>query len=482
MKFEGYRYLDLVTGRYIPISFSIENSKLKDLRPYVGNEVEGYILPTFTDSHIHMLDYGFNMRRIDLSDFTILEEMLDELKRIDDEIIIARGWDGEKLDRDPSKDILDHHLGEKPVILIRKCGHMAVVNSKTLKVFSDILRDGLIDEEKGFILEDTLTKLMQAVRKFDPVKILKPAVESLLSFGITSVSSVDLYDEMDQSILEALDSIDHFEIFESPAFSSPTNFERVLNEGWLLSNWKNISIPSVKIFSDGSFGARTAALRKPYLDDPTNSGILLHSDDEMEKFMRVCMKIGKQISIHVIGDRALDQVLKLAKKTGCEGWNLRLIHLQIVEDDQLDELKKLNPEITVQPLFKISDEDLTCTIFDEDRRRKTYRFSDMMKIGLNLSSSSDAPVEDPNPFLSMKVLMNEGFSVMDAVRSYTLWATKAVVGEERRDYLVNGEKPSFMVFEDDPIEVLENGDAERLKSLRPKAVFFRGKQVYGEKL
>ena len=47
-----------------------------------------------------------------------------------------------------------------------------------------------------------------------------------------------------------------------------------------------VRISGVKIFADGSLGARTAALRAPYSDDPGNSGMLRYGDRELGEAVR----------------------------------------------------------------------------------------------------------------------------------------------------------------------------------------------------
>ncbi|GAG54390.1 unnamed protein product, partial [marine sediment metagenome] len=61
----------------------------------------------------------------------------------------------------------------------------------------------------------------------------------------------------------------------------------------------------IKIFEDGSIGARTAANTFSYKDSPGNKGILIYSQREIEKFIQDAEKIGIQLMIHAIGNKAL---------------------------------------------------------------------------------------------------------------------------------------------------------------------------------
>ncbi|NIU81045.1 amidohydrolase family protein, partial [Candidatus Bathyarchaeota archaeon] len=47
-----------------------------------------------------------------------------------------------------------------------------------------------------------------------------------------------------------------------------------------------VRIGGVKIFTDGSIGARTAYVSKGYIDDPKNKGMLLFPKDEYEEIVK----------------------------------------------------------------------------------------------------------------------------------------------------------------------------------------------------
>ncbi|RKJ54976.1 amidohydrolase, partial [Butyricicoccus sp. 1XD8-22] len=43
----------------------------------------------------------------------------------------------------------------------------------------------------------------------------------------------------------------------------------------------------MKLFADGALGGSTAALSKPYADDPNNSGMLIQSNEELESYLKM---------------------------------------------------------------------------------------------------------------------------------------------------------------------------------------------------
>lgn len=71
----------------------------------------------------------------------------------------------------------------------------------------------------------------------------------------------------------------------------------------------------VKLFSDGSLGAETAALREPYIGTD-NRGVLIMSVEEMTDKVRLAHNEGFILETHAIGDRALATVLEAYERAG----------------------------------------------------------------------------------------------------------------------------------------------------------------------
>src|SRR6266700_2276834 len=68
------------------------------------------------------------------------------------------------------------------------------------------------------------------------------------------------------------------------------------------------------LFLDGSLGSHTAALSTPYDDRPETRGSLYHDDAELtELYVRATMA-GSQVGVHAIGDRAIGQALRCARR------------------------------------------------------------------------------------------------------------------------------------------------------------------------
>src|SRR6266545_3709333 len=68
------------------------------------------------------------------------------------------------------------------------------------------------------------------------------------------------------------------------------------------------------LFLDGSLGSHSAALSTPYDDRPETRGSLYHDDAELtDLYVRATMA-GIQVGVHAIGDRAIGQALRCARR------------------------------------------------------------------------------------------------------------------------------------------------------------------------
>ena len=54
-------------------------------------------------------------------------------------------------------------------------------------------------------------------------------------------------------------------------------------------------------------------MNEPYANNPANSGVLYYSDDQVAEFCRQANRLGLQIEMHAIGDRAFDQACRALK-------------------------------------------------------------------------------------------------------------------------------------------------------------------------
>lgn len=132
----------------------------------------------------------------------------------------------------------------------------------------------------------------------------------------------------------------------------------------LVSSWatprvyKNLSpedrkdCAGLKIFLDGSLGAKSAGLDVPFLDG--TEGYLLYSDESLESLLRELAGYGTALSIHAIGHRAIEQALRVLRKVEDSGRSfplVRLEHIQYISESQAREALGRGYRLSMQPNF-----------------------------------------------------------------------------------------------------------------------------------
>ncbi|MBC7106963.1 MAG: amidohydrolase family protein, partial [Firmicutes bacterium] len=150
-----------------------------------------------------------------------------------------------------------------------------------------------------------------------------------------------------------------------------------------------------KIFLDGSLGARTAALTEAYADDPGNYGLLNYSDEELLALVERVHRAGKPVACHAIGDRAVDQFLRVLARSRHP--KDRLEHAQCLRPDQIEALAEREVAVCIQPIFS-RELPWAARRLGPRRLATAYAWGLLLEKGVRLLAGSDAPVDDVSPF------------------------------------------------------------------------------------
>ncbi len=382
-------------------------------------DVEGAsIIPALHESHAHPYVYG--KHSIDLRGVRSVEELVRILKsfitRGNHPYVIGRGWDHElfKERRMPCISDLDRASEEVPIIIIRFCGHVGVINSAMLKHVSEAgaygrlakyleVRDG---RPTGIVIEDGIQIVLNTL----PKPSLKERVEGVarllreyLSYGVTYVNFMSVSMDELPVIDQAVSSVESVNV---AAYVDEADVVGRPDVRGLPSSVGRVAVAGVKTFADGSLGGRTAYLREPYSDSDTRGVLLKRSSELLRLWERVRgLRPGAELAIHAIGDAALDEVLKFIRDAGgAEG--IRVEHASLAPPDVIEGLSESGVRVAVQPHFLVSDWWVERRL--GRRARWVYPFRSMLKSGVMLHGSSDYPVEPLNPYLGMSAACSRG--------------------------------------------------------------------------
>ncbi len=399
------------------------------------------VIPGFIDSHTHLLSYGIEKKlRVDLSHCRskqdVLECIVNEIKKKGKgEKVIGINWDQSLWRKAPSnpREIfnryeLDRIAPFNPVVLRRICGHIAFANSSALKLIDRKFK--IVDWNQGLLLEDVVSKINQIFwpDDYEISKALDYAIEKAHQLGITSI-----HEMVDQQTFNCyLKYYNNYRMKKIRTYAVfPIDYlDWLLNLGFRTGFGNEfLRIGGIKIYLDGSIGARTACLTQDYLGDKGNKGLLLYPPGKLTNTIKKAEAYGFQILIHSIGDRATHTALRSFRTAGIEQNLLRhrIEHAElIISDHDLDLIKQMDILISSQPNF-IGNWGQIGGMYERylghHRWLRINRFRTLSQHRIKILFGSDCM--PPSPLYGLYWALNhpvpkERIKLIDALKMYTI--------------------------------------------------------------
>ena len=447
-------------------------------------DAKGHILlPGLQDSHIHCAGLGESRYFVNLNGCTSIEELKERVTAHDSPgtWIVGTHWDQDSLGgKYPSRFDLDSI--EQPVLLWRACWHIGVLNTKALEACGILNRSGKLYEhftqpEGGIIDLDNDTGLPTGVLRERAMEIavaamgqksheerkkfIKEGMAMCVQSGLTAIQTND------ESCFSAYRELATVEGLPLRVFLTPTLSE-ISNKGGeapeLLPfrgrdhdlgdrHLSRLTAERLKIFSDGSLGAETAAIRKVanqsvgFRDkeqrDDTMTGVLIHSTSSLINQISLAIHNKWRLEVHAIGDSSAEQVIFCLE----EGYKQQdvdindsrpvLTHCQVLGSDLIERMAANGIVANVQPSFVPTDMKWVQQRLSQEHLPYAYCWKTLMKHGVVVAGGSDAPIESCNPFSGIHDAMfrmsredatvfqpQECLSFAEALNLYTVNAAK----------------------------------------------------------
>ncbi len=433
------------------------------------------------DSHTHVPNGG--REALDLRGVRSLEALKARVRSAAGRRqgwLFGRGWDENlfKVKEPPTRWDIDEVVPNSPAILVRVCGHVALLNTPALKLFlerfGDAGRKYLVEEggeATGLVIEEGVSlamKLLPPPSREEALKVIRTYLRSYLRFGVTYVNVMSVGLRQLELLREALREVPQVKV---AAYLTP---EAALK---FSGGFEGVRVCGVKVFADGSFGGRTAYLSEPYVGGGVGEDLL--QGEVFVRYVGLARRLGGQLAVHAIGDAAIRKVLELSLKHGLRGNRLRVEHASLTPPDVLELLKEVSPHVVIQPHFLVSDWWLP-EVLSEGRVRWAYAFRSMVEGGLRLYGSSDHPVEPLNPYLSISAAVTRGMlqrhTYMEAVgkgEAFEMYFRDPCFGPTE---LLPGRDASLSVLN----ESVDKVSGYDLSSLTPVAVVAGGDVVLAD--
>lgn len=457
-------------------------------------EAEGKtVLPGFIDCHVHLTYTATSTIEIDLFALGSLNQMLGVIGSVAQkcsagEWVRARGFDDTMVveRRYPTRWELDKAAPRNPVILKRQDGHSCVLNSlgfEALDLPSQIdglERDPQTKQPTGVLRrqanEMACTKVNATISDNAILKGLLEATYGAARKGITTIHALDGRTRDPKDISLVVSHMDEFPV-DIVLYYQTTDVEEIVR----------LRLPRVGgcLLVDGSMDSHTAALYEPYADNPSTSGVLYFTDEQLSRFVLEAHRNDLQVAMHAIGDRAVDQLLNAYENALelCPRRNHRhrIEHIAVPSPDQVKRCSDMKIAVSVQPAFYYfwDMKKFYETRLGPERAQRIHPYSLFISEGIITGGGSDSPVTPIDPMLGIHAAVNHPISyhsvdVGQAIRMFTADAARLAFQEGVKGTLETGKYADLVILSENPFAVKR----ERIKEIKVEATIRRGHFTY----
>lgn len=384
----------------------------------------GFVTRSFCDSHIHLAGFCVARSQLHLDGMT-LDEIHSYLLQIAHQRqagtwIRGRGWEMnlwcDQMHR--VSGFLDSVFPENPVSFVSKDGHSLWLNRIAMAetgLSSDQTdppggrydRDPQTGLLTGMLRETAAEEVLRRLPKPTETEIealLPDGIRILIENGITSVHAFENETNIHRLIRYLRRSSQKLKCrfyVESHDFDSVFRFfhtERDLPDTFCFGG--------LKLFADGALGSRTAAVTCPYNHDSSNFGLLVMDRHQITEAGLRAAEYGTDVSVHAIGDRALGETLEAFKliRSRFPRTVLRVEHIQLARKNDIDCMKELGVIASIQPSHLLSDRAMAAEIWSL-QTGLLYPYGSLENAAIPILFGSDAPIEPPDPFRSLRAAM-----------------------------------------------------------------------------
>ncbi len=449
------------------------------------------VLPGLVDSHFHYYDWVLARQRIALSAGACLADLTASVAAAADlaspgSWILGQGWNETDwpVPVMPARAELDAITLSHPIMLWRNDMHLAVVNSLALQAAGITAQTpnpegGIIDRdasgEPTGVLRELAINLVRAVIP-EPVdadieRAFREGLPVLQRLGLVGLHDFRMMGgDCWAPALRAFQRLDNTESLSLRIWIQlpGEHLDQVIDEGYATGQGTPyLRIGNIKLFLDGSQGARTAWMSEPY-DDTASEGLQLIPLDELTDLISRAHSAGLAVAVHAIGDRAnrelisvFEQILLLDQSGTGPSAPHRIEHVQNIQKGDIIRMSKLGLTASVQPVHVA----MTYSMIEKAvgaRAINAFPFKELLMAGVTLALGSDSPVADPNPFLGLQSAVtrqnNDGMppagwypdqclSLSEAIWGYTMGPALATGLQRSAGSLSPGKLADFIVLD-----------------------------------
>jgi len=342
------------------------------------------------DAHTHLAAGAADLLDCDLRDVRdgeALSAAIRQVARVTPPSCFIRGWGWDGV-ATPA-DVSPRH----PVFLARRDGHAAWLNPAARAALG-------LDPEVAVVTEagfDAARKRIPARSTGERMSALRPRLAELHGFDIGT--SDDMVEAWAPEVYARLRDGGELPVAvgmwlpEDLADSEAETIRRAFP-----SDDPRVATRGIKIFLDGTLGARTAALSSPYADEPGTSGELrVPAHEIVERVLRWASR-GWPVALHAIGDRAVTLALEALESAPAPSvGSHRIEHAQVVRRSDLPRFARAGVVASVQPGHWRDDRPWLAARLGARPEILAHPLASFARAGATMVFGSDWPVSSWDP-------------------------------------------------------------------------------------
>ena len=454
------------------------------------------LIPSFHDSHQHLLSYVRSRTQLSLWDTTRLTDLLG---RVQAEVleyppgtwVVAIGHDQGRLDvgRHPTLAELDAIAPHHPVLIVRACSHIGIANSQALHMAhvdrnTADMGDGRFERDAtgeltGVLLESALSHVHHSViaAPIDWAAGLHAAGYEYHRRGITAIGEAalgHLHGERDLDLIRAAHADGmRLRVYAmaygnlADALLASAHADRPAAARHTPHN-PFLTVSAIKYFIDGTLGGGTAFLTEEYGDEPGNRGWPIMAVEELEARVERAHCAGFQVAVHAIGDAAVEMVVdvyeRVLQRYPRADHRHRIEHVEVVHAGLPERMARLGIVAGIQSCFTYWESG-DVTRLGPGLAPWGHAWGSLLRAGVVLANGSDNPVlPDFSPLQGMYAAVTrtthtglvlspeQAISPADALYSYTAAAAYAARAEQHIGRITPGMYADLVVLSADPCD------------------------------
>ena len=497
------------------------------------------LMPSFIDAHGHFMNAPRVITWANVSSppvgpvesipdiIRVLKEHVAKIKAAPGEWIVGYGYDadGTKEGRNVTRDDLDPHFPDNPVLLIHVSNHGAVLNSAGFAVF-DITADtptpagGLIlrqegsQEPAGLVMETAFLPVFAQIpqpTEEELLDLLKPAQMMYAAKGVTTLTEGATHAHELAFLRKAAAQKRFFlDIVSQPlgmggelykAFAEyivvgdDQEPEVVGNPEYEFGSYQDrLKLSGVKLVVDGSPQGKTAFWSEPLLTpgpagEENWRGAPLLPPETLNQTYKALTDRNIRVWIHANGDAAIDMVIDAATAAGVKAADDRrnvVVHSQFMRPEQLDDYVRLGLTPSFFTVHTFFWGDVHLENLGQERAFFLSPMKSAQEKGIRFSNHNDFMVTPVDPMFMIwsavhRISRNgvvigpdQRVDVWTALKAITLDAAYQYFEEDTKGSLEPGKLADLVILSANPLKV----DPMTIRDITVEETFKEGKTVY----